>query len=429
MQSSFETFKKVCSYHKIPESDWKLNGQYNYIEFFNGSRIDLLDVDFKPSDPLFERFGSTEYTGGWLEEAGEIHFKAFDVLKTRIGRHLNKEYGLHPKMLLTCNPKKNWLKRLFWKPWRDNSLSKIYAYIQSLYVDNYYTADTYGEQLSEITDKATRQRLKGGDWDYDDDDNCLVDGNAIQDIWTNTVNTGEKYATIDIARFGKDKTVMMLWNGWKVYKIIVWEHQDTLLTAQKAKKILADEQIPYSHCIVDEVGVGGGVIDNMKGVAGFIANASPLEDPTAEPVYRIQNGIKKQMYPKENFKMLKDQCGYRFAELVNNHKVGIDCEDEEIKEMIEEEISELKDAKPDEDTKKQLVPKDDIKENIGRSPDLLDNLLMRVWFQLSDVEEIEIPELPPEQEPASEYAGQVESGQASSEVEKINEKLFAINDL
>ena len=34
--------RKVCSYHKIPEGDWKLNGQYNYIEFFNGSKIDLL---------------------------------------------------------------------------------------------------------------------------------------------------------------------------------------------------------------------------------------------------------------------------------------------------------------------------------------------------------------------------------------------------
>ena len=159
MQSSFETFKKVCSYHQIPEDDWKLNGQYNYIEFTNGSRIDLLDVNEQPSDPLFERFGSTEYTGGWLEEAGEIAFKAFDVLKTRIGRHLNKEYNLHPKLFITCNPKKNWLKRLVWKPWKDGVLEPAYAYIQSLYSDNYYTADTYGEQLDEISDKITKQRL------------------------------------------------------------------------------------------------------------------------------------------------------------------------------------------------------------------------------------------------------------------------------
>ena len=75
MKSSFETFKKVCSYHKIPANDWKLNGQYNYVEFFNNSKIDLLDLDEKPSDPMFERFGSLEYTGGWIEEAAEMKYK------------------------------------------------------------------------------------------------------------------------------------------------------------------------------------------------------------------------------------------------------------------------------------------------------------------------------------------------------------------
>ena len=87
MKTSFITFQKVCKYHKIPNDDWKFNGKYNYIEFKNGSVIDFLDVMLKPSDPLYERFGSSEYTGGWLEEVGEIEFKAFDVLKSRIGRH------------------------------------------------------------------------------------------------------------------------------------------------------------------------------------------------------------------------------------------------------------------------------------------------------------------------------------------------------
>lgn len=383
MQSSYETWKKVCKHHKIPENHWKLNGQYNYIEFFNGSRIDLLDVVETPSDPLFERFGSTEYTGGWLEEAGEIAFKAFDVLKTRIGRHLNKEYGIHPKLLLTANPKKNWLKRLIWKPWKEGTLKETYSYIQSLYSDNYYTADSYGESLSEITDKATRQRLKGGDWNYDDDEQSLVDGMAIQDIWTNTVPKGEKYAVMDVARFGKDKTKMYLWNGFEVYKIIEWEHQDTLTTSSKAKEVLANEFIPYSHTIIDEVGVGGGVLDNMKGCIGFIANSSPLERPNAPEIKVVKNGKLTTVTPRENFGTLKDQCGYILAEKINEHKIAIKTEDEDLKERIEEEISELKDLEPDSDGKKRLIPKEDIKENIGRSPDDLDCLLMRMWFELS----------------------------------------------
>lgn len=388
MQSSYETFKKVCKYHDIPENHWKLNGQYNYIEFWNGSRIDLLDVNEVPSDPMFERFGSTEYTGGWLEEAGEISFKAFDVLKTRIGRHLNKEYNIHPKLLLTCNPKKNWLKRLIWKPWRDGVLKDIYAYIQSLYSDNHYTADSYGEQLSEIDDKVMRQRLKGGNWDYDDDENCLIDGDAIQDIWTNAAEeSNDKYAILDISRFGKDKTKLYLFEGFRVYKIYVWDNQDTTITATKVKKILAEKRIPYSHCIGDEVGVGGGVIDQMRGINGFIANSSPLERKDAEQKPVMRNGEVKYITQKENYKSLKDQCGWMLADKVNKHELKIETEDEELKEQIEEELSELKDAKPDEDVKKQLVSKDIIKENIGRSPDDLDCLLMRMWFELSPVDQ------------------------------------------
>ena len=113
MQSTFLTWVKVCKFHNIPLNDWRLNQMYSFIEFSNGSRIDLLDVSYKPSDPLYERLGSLEYTDGAIEEAGEIHHMAYDVLKSRIGRHNNfpgngnGEY-LRPTLLITGNPKKNW---------------------------------------------------------------------------------------------------------------------------------------------------------------------------------------------------------------------------------------------------------------------------------------------------------------------------------
>ena len=382
MASSYETFKKVCSFHNIPETDWKLNGQYNYIEFINGSKIDLLDVNFVPADPIFERFGSLEYTGGWLEEAGEIDFKAFDVLKTRVGRHLNKEYGLHPKLLITANPKKGWLKRLFYIPFKNGTLSKAYAFVKSLYSDNSYTSDIYGEQLNEISDKATRDRLRDGNWDYDDDKACLIKGENIDDLFTNTVDDGEKYATLDIARFGKDTSKLYLWKGFKNYKRITWKNKATNILAGLVKEVLVEEKIPYSHVIGDEVGVGGGVIDDLVGINGFIANASPLENPNSKKIIVVRNGKETEITQKENYRTLKDQCGYMLADKVNSHEMSLEVNDESEREYISEEIGELKDFAPDEDGKKRLVPKDIIKENIGRSPDDLDNLIMRMWFEL-----------------------------------------------
>jgi len=382
LQSSYETWKKVCKWHKIPETDWKMNSQYNYIQFWNGSKVDLLDLDEQPSDPEYERFGSLEYTGGWIEEAGEIRFKAFDVLKSRIGRHKNLEFGLTPKMLITCNPKKNWLKRKIWAPYKKGELGKKYVYIQSLYSDNFYTSKIYGENLAEISDKATRQRLKEGNWDYDDEEGQLIDDDAIRDIWTNPLVGEGSYVTADIARFGKDKTVIFVWDGWNVVDIQTFEHQDTMLTAKKIDEILLERKIPRNMCAIDEVGVGAGVVDQLRGTIGFVANASPMEMPDGEIKTIMRGGKVVNVTSKDNFRSVKDQCGFLLAEKINNRMI-------ELREGISEEIEELKDANPDEDVKKKLVPKDVIKENLGRSPDYLDNLLMRQFLALSIQSEVE----------------------------------------
>lgn len=384
MASTYITFRKVCSHHKIPQDDWKTNGQYNYIEFKNGSRIDLLDLNYKPQDPMFERLGSLEYTGGFIEEAAEVKFKAFDVLKSRVGRHMNKDYGLHPKLGLSCNPNKNWLKRIFYNPWKKGELDPKYSFIQSLYSDNPHTADEYEEQLGDIDDKATRQRLKHGNWDYDDDDNSLVTYDAIQDLFTNTLEKSEdKYLTIDVARFGKDSIIAKFWKGFDCYRIEKRNKQGIDKTTIEAKEWIREERIPMSHVGIDEVGVGGGLLDNLQGAKGFIANSSPLENPDAKKTKVIKNGTVVFTTPKENYASLKDQCGYMLASKIEERGMRISAEiDQDTREKIEEEIGQLKSKDGDKDVKLRLIPKEDIKENIGRSPDYLDTLQIRMMFEL-----------------------------------------------
>ena len=106
-ETTLISFYKVTAEYKVSDS-YEYKGQDHFIQFKNGSVILLLDLVFKPSDPLFERYGSLELTCGWIEEASEVHFGAFDILKSRINRHLNDKYGLLGKLFVTCNPKKNW---------------------------------------------------------------------------------------------------------------------------------------------------------------------------------------------------------------------------------------------------------------------------------------------------------------------------------
>jgi len=40
----------------------------------------------------------------------------------------------------------------------------------------------------------------------------LFDYNAILNLWDNPEQRGERYISVDVAREGKDKTVIMIWD-------------------------------------------------------------------------------------------------------------------------------------------------------------------------------------------------------------------------
>jgi phage terminase large subunit len=369
MQSTYVTFTKVAAHHKFKA--WSFNGKYNYIEFENGSRIDLIDVKKNPSDPLYERFGSTEYTGGALEEAGEIDFGAFDVLKSRVGRHMNKDYDIKPKILITCNPKKNWLYTMVYKPYTEKTLSPYFQFIPALYSDNPHTAESYKEQLQSISDRTMKERLMFGNWEYENDPKALMQYDAIVDLFTNSLPRldGTKYLTADIARYGNDRTVVTVWTDFMCEEIIEFRKAGLDVIAQEIKTILQTRYIPFSKAIIDEDGVGGGVVDILRGTKGFMANRTPfLNRFTGKP---------------DNFNNLKSQCTYLFADFVNNHKCGIrDTGDASVKQQVIEELEVIKAKEEIQEGKLAIESKEKVKEILGRSPDIADALMMRFFFEL-----------------------------------------------
>jgi len=368
MSSTYLTFLKVCEYHNIPRDSYKLNGQYSFIEFTNGSRIDLLDLKALPGDPMYERFGSLEYTDGFIDEVGEIDFLAFDVLKSRVGRHRNQEWDLPAKLGCSLNPKKNWVYTTVYKPWRDGTLDSRYAFVQALYKDNPYTAQVYGQSLASISDKATRERLMLGNWEYDDDPARLISWEAINDLWTNAVaKSDERYLTADIARYGSDKTVVMIWQGFEVISLQDWEHKGIDETSELIRNLSIQFNVPYSHIIVDSDGLGGGVMDILRGIKGFVANATPF--------------IRKDGRPS-NYQNMKTQCQYALAEAVNAHKIAVRTENARFREAIAEELDWIRTKDADKDGKLKTVPKDEVKEALGRSPDFADALTFRMYFDL-----------------------------------------------
>ena len=372
-KSVLVTFRKVCKKHKIPADWYKINDNDVNIQFQNGSYIDGIELHQKPGDIEFDAFGSTEYTGGWIEEGGQVVYKAFEVAGTRIGRQLNKEYNIRGKLLITGNPARNFMYTLFYKPWATGTLEKGRAFIQSLISDNTYGDSAYNERMQKLKG-STRERLLLGNWDYEDDPLSLIEYSAIVDLFTNDYivpDITKKRLICDVAMYGSD-----LFRVGAFYGDVLVEHRYMLKSGGKevlglVKSMQAAHQIRAHGVLYDADGVGaflGGSGGFIPGAVAFHGNAAPF---------------KTQRDPLTDYANLKSQCGYLLAEKINDGLCWAKAVvNETDKEMLSEELAHIKKSKGASDDKLRLKRKELIVADLGRSPDFSDLFLMNQYFDL-----------------------------------------------
>jgi hypothetical protein len=370
--TTLQTFYKMCKYYGISKELYNYQAQDHYIEFVNGSRIDLLELKEKPSDLMYERFGSTEYTGGWIEEGGEVAFGAFDSLKAIVGRHRNEEYNLLGKILITCNPKKNWMYTNIYLPNKRGTLSADYAFVQSLYGDNKYRARDAEKRLSEISNTAQKQRLKFGNWEYADDPDVLLTRGDIMQCAGGDPQPGTHYIGADIARFGSDNTTFALFNGNHLEKLQTYSDRDTSEVADLLNRFLIAQSVVDNHCGIDTVGLGAGVYDSLK-------------DKGKHCIEIISGAKATKRTDSFEFKNLRSQMWWQFRTDVKERNIVIDSRDEELLTDLTAPKYEIKN-----ETMIQVEPKDKIKKRIGRSPDKGDAVVYANAMRASIINRINI---------------------------------------
>lgn len=372
VDSVLVTWKKVCREYGF--KNWKFNQVKNYIECGNGSFINFIELKYKPSDPQYEDIGSTEYTGGWCEEVSEQNETGVNVISTRAGRHMNAEYGLKATILMTTNPKRNWVKSRFYDQWKRGTLRDNLFYLPALVTDNPFIPSEYVENLRELSnkDKSLYERLFKGNWDYEDNPNALCDYEMIEMIFQNNhvPKDQTKYITADVARMGSDIARILVWDGWRVIEVQSFEVSKTTQISFAINLFRVKYQIPPNRVMIDSDGVGGGVMDEIPGSQGFINGGKPIKEDGDMPKYRN----------------LQVQCLYHLAEQINKGLIFIDADkcglSETEKEEIREELFQIQSKLGEDYTKLDCKPKSEIKVDIGRSPDWRDAILMRVYFKL-----------------------------------------------
>ena len=357
-------FETLQSMNLKSGEHYTYNGQSNVITFQNGSEIILKDLQYQPSDPNFDSLGGLELSAVFVDEAAQISQLAYNILKSRIRFKLN-EYNLQPKILMTCNPGQVWLKKVFYLPYIQDSLPDNMKFVPALPMDNPHLPASYIEMLKTLP-SAQRKRLLEGDWNYMDESDNLFDFDSISNsVFSNVPQgTDKKYISVDVARFGTDRSVAIVWSGLVVLEVLVYTKLSTVELSSEIKELIAKYGVHPNNVIVDSDGVGGGVADQIKGT-NFVNNSRALHE--------------------QNFSNLKSQCYVKLSELFKEGKISLNILDPNVVDELTQELLAIKLKDMDKDNKVQVQSKDEMKKILGKSPDLSDALMMRMYYEIKNL--------------------------------------------
>ena len=417
-QTTLKTFFEIAEKQGlVKDYHFWLTGSHdkenpNCIMFRNGSIIYLKELKENPSDPDFDSLGSFEITDAFIDEVAQIVERAKDTIKSRLrykldhycnvcGNHEKKSIisydddgnpkswicanghetsGLIPKLMMSCNPSKNWLYKTFYKAWKEGTLPVYRKFVQALGNDNPYLAKSYLSNLLTMA-KDLIERLYYGNWEYSDDPLLLFPNyDRILEMFTNSfVETEQikkselsdkptqKYITADIAYEGSDKFVIGFWKGFVCEKIIVIDKIDETLVAAKIEEVRLKYNVPLSNIAYDADGLKKYVKQSaesgyLKGARQFHNNAKPIG--------------------KENYFNLKAQCYFMLADMVNQGLLFV--KDQTYRDIMIAEFEQIKQReRTDNSEKLKIERKADLKERLGHSPDFVDMMAMRMLFELS----------------------------------------------
>jgi len=338
--------------------DFAYNQQSHIIKFSNGSEIILADLFLYPADPQMTDLGGLELTDVFIDEATEITEKAYSIVSSRIRYKLN-EFGLKPKILLTCNPSKGWIYNQFYLPYKNQNLPAHRAFVQALPGDNIHLPDSYVTSLTRLPE-ADRKRLLEGDWEFDNSSDRLYMYDELMRCFREPMAVGEGYITADIARLGKDRTVLCVWKGLSCIDIVVLRQKRQDEVKAEIQRLMNQHGIRLSNVLADADGVGGGLVDSLR-------------------CREFMNGSKAVRGTQ--YMNLKADCYFRLGELIDKNEITLPIK---WQEDIVKELELIRRVDPDKEGKLRVTSKDTISQRTGGiSPDIADAIMMRAYFELN----------------------------------------------
>ena len=347
----------------INPEHYTYNQQSNELKFFNGSEIVFRDLQYNPSDPNYDSLGGLELTIAFIDEVAQVSRQAYDVVRSLLRYKIN-EYKLKPTLFMSCNPSQSWLKQEFYLPHIQGTLDATKIFIQALPTDNKFLPAEYLDILRNLPPKQMK-RLYLGDWNYEQEEDSLFDFDTIgASIFRTPPDTNQKkYMSVDVARFGSDRSVAVIWVGNVITEILTYTKLSTTELSAEITDLIAKYGIHPQNIVIDSDGVGGGVADQIRG-KNFINNSAPLH--------------------KQNYTNLKSQCYIKLSEMFKEGLISINVLDPNTIDTLTQELLSVRLKDTDKDNKVGVHSKDEMKKILGTSPDISDAVMMKMLFEVQN---------------------------------------------
>lgn len=351
------SFEEVCN----PRVIKKFNRSDLEVTFRNGSKLYFMEAA-TATDKQFERFKGMEV--GWfgIDEASEVPYELYEMLRTRLRWKAIEHPGWKRVGRLTSNPEICWLYDRFVLNPKESE-----TYIQSLTLDNYSKDDPYYIGLLELFEDNPnlKERYLEGIWDIKEAINQLIGNDILRVCYEPSYRGNRKGIGIDPARFGDDESIIQVIRNSNALTPEVYNKVDGHDLADRVAILMKEHDISDDQVACDGGGgYGSSCIDRLrrvykhKNVHEIIGSSKPVETDNMKI-------LKPFNFRSQLFLQLKEDEKDGTLGGVNDN--GLREEHSAIKYFM----------RPD--GKIQIIDKKQIKQFFGKSPGKVEALSYGNW--------------------------------------------------
>lgn len=315
--------------------------------------MDRVAIDFGGLDrqEQINKFNSAEYAFFGIDQAEETERDDISVLRGSLRLTINGK-SLEYKELYTANPRACWLRDDFIADTKPGGV-----FIPALPSDNPHLPPDYEQTLTDAF--GHRAELLAaylhGDWSQiEDAQQCILDRWLQHAITHKGVYQG-KILACDVARFGDDKTAIMLMSGTDIEH--AESHPQTRTTEVSNRLLQLSRDNRNCAIVVDACGVGAGVVDELvaRGREVIAFNSAESADN------------------KDRYYNRRAEAWWKCAEGLARGDIGCTRMSPELRKQLAIPRYEHRNGRI------LIESKESIKARLGYSPDLADCYVMGVW--------------------------------------------------